>query len=126
MVVTGRGLGVGDPAGRGIDDPIQPSPSHEHKIEREEAFQTLLRMPLLDRLIRTAESFDGHLTIMKFTTNWRVGFGTPRYDCGDPDDISHMPMGKTFEEAARAALDNPVHCQDWEDVEMATEEEEVE
>ena len=38
---------------------------------------------LMRRLESVAASlFDGHLTIMKFTTNWRVGFGTPfdRYD----------------------------------------------
>ena len=33
---------------------------------------------ILQRLIDTAdERFDGHVTIMKFTTTWRVGFGTP-------------------------------------------------
>ena len=33
---------------------------------------------LLKRLVDIAnERFDGHLTIMKFSTNWRVGFGTP-------------------------------------------------
>ena len=35
---------------------------------------------LLKRLVDIAnERFDGHLTIMKFSTNWRVGFGT----CGN-------------------------------------------
>ena len=44
--------------------------------------------------------FDGHLTIMKFTTNWRVDFGT-LYDRGD---INAMPAGKTFHEAVANAL----------------------
>ena len=47
------------------------------------------------------ERYDGHLTIMKFTTNWRVGFMTPN----DRDDIGSMSVGETFGEAARKALD---------------------
>jgi hypothetical protein len=45
--------------------------------------------------------FDGHVTIMKFTTNWRVGFGTAERRC----DIDRMWPGKTFAEAATAAID---------------------
>jgi hypothetical protein len=55
------------------------------------------------RLVEHAnEQTDGHLTIMKFTTNWRVGFGTPlhRYE------IQLMAEGKTFSEAAKAALED--------------------
>jgi hypothetical protein len=40
--------------------------------------------------------FDGHFTIMKFTTNWRVSFGeapTSR------DDIDAMPVGATLLDA---------------------------
>ena len=44
------------------------------------------------------DKFDGHLTIMKFTRNWRVAFGT----FGERFEISAMPEGKTFNEA----LDN--------------------
>ena len=46
------------------------------------------------------QHFDGHLTVLKFTTNWRVGFGTPEYR----DDIEAMSEGKTFREAAGKAL----------------------
>jgi hypothetical protein len=49
------------------------------------------------------EKFDGHLTIMKFATNWRVGFYIPT----GRGYIDWMPVGKTFEEAALAALANP-------------------
>jgi hypothetical protein len=56
------------------------------------------RMKILEDV--AAEMFDGHVTIMRFTTNWRVGFGTPN----DRDDIRNMPVGYTFEEAARQAL----------------------
>jgi hypothetical protein len=52
---------------------------------------------LLKKLIKVA---DGHLTIMKFTTNWRIGFGTPI----DRTDIDALAPGITFAEAARAAL----------------------
>jgi len=48
----------------------------------------------MQQLIRTANRrWDGHFTVMKFTTNWRVCF-TPM----DRDD------GKTFGEAAARAL----------------------
>ncbi len=39
--------------------------------------------------------YDGHLTIMKFTTNWKVCFGTP----SDRDDIQKMVTGKDLTEA---------------------------
>jgi len=56
---------------------------------------------LLRRLIAKADaSADGHLTTMKFTTNWRVGFGTP----ANQEDVYRMPQGATFREAAEAAL----------------------
>jgi hypothetical protein len=56
---------------------------------------------LLSRLIQHAENHsDGHLTIMKFTTNWRVGFFTPY----SHDDVQDLNEGRTFEEAAKAAL----------------------
>jgi hypothetical protein len=58
-------------------------------------------MDTMKRLVEIAnEKADGHLTIMKFTTNWRVGFFTPR----DHDDIENLQAGKTFEEAANAAI----------------------
>jgi hypothetical protein len=35
-------------------------------------------MDVLKQLVDIAnETADGHLTIMKFTTNWRIGFITP-------------------------------------------------
>lgn len=56
---------------------------------------------LFKALVEMADNkFDGHLTVMKFTTNWRVSFLTP----GDRDDISDMHEGKTLGEAARKAL----------------------
>jgi hypothetical protein len=56
---------------------------------------------LLRRLVAKANAAaDGHLTIMKFTTEWRVGFGTP----ANREDIYRMPQGATFREAAEAAL----------------------
>ncbi len=45
---------------------------------------------------------DGHFTVMKFTTNWRVSFG------GQPDsreDIRRMAEGSTLLEAIRKAVE---------------------
>ena len=52
---------------------------------------------------RADTNHDGHLTIMKFTTNWRVGFGT----VSDRDDIGKLAEGSTFEDAAGKVLANP-------------------
>lgn len=48
------------------------------------------------------KSFDGHMTIMKFTTGWRVLFGT------QPEsrtEISAMPFGKTLAQALAKAIE---------------------
>lgn len=45
---------------------------------------------------------DGHFTIMKFTTNYRVCFYTP----SNQDDIQLMPVGNTLEEAIDNAINN--------------------
>ena len=59
------------------------------------------QMALLYKLVDiAAEISDGHVTIMKFTTHWRVGFFTP----GDRFDIDGLCEGNTFEEAAERAI----------------------
>jgi hypothetical protein len=56
---------------------------------------------LLAKLSRVArEQFDGHLTVMRFTPNWRIAFG----ESASRSDIDAMPLGKTFAEAATVAL----------------------
>jgi hypothetical protein len=56
---------------------------------------------LMAMLVKVADyEYDGHLTILKFTTNWRIGFGTPN----DREDIDGLNVGKTFREAAQIAL----------------------
>jgi hypothetical protein len=56
---------------------------------------------LLRQLVAKANAVAcGHLTIMKFMTNWRVAVGTP----ADREDIYRMAEGRTFREAAEAAL----------------------
>lgn len=58
----------------------------------------------LDTLLSIAgdlaqKDFGGHLTIMKFTTNWRVGYGTPTDDGHTRDFIGCLTEGKTLYEA---------------------------
>ncbi|QUM78828.1 helix-turn-helix transcriptional regulator (plasmid) [Moritella sp. 24] len=54
------------------------------------------RDQLLDKLTNLANILtDGHYTICKFTTNYRVGLGTP----ADRDFIDKMAEGKTLNEA---------------------------
>ncbi len=59
-------------------------------------------LDLLEELVREAnDRTDGHLTIMKFTTNWRVMFGTPT----EREDIEdHATIGHSFHEAGHMAL----------------------
>jgi hypothetical protein len=60
---------------------------------------------IFESLVTTAREISGgHLTILRFTTNWRVGFGT--YSDG-AKDIDYMPSGRTFAEAAMKALHEP-------------------
>jgi hypothetical protein len=62
---------------------------------------TELEIKLIAELIEAANRrFDGHLTILKFTTNWRVALHTPI----DRYDIDKMTAGRTFEEAASKLL----------------------
>lgn len=44
---------------------------------------------------------DGHLTILRFTTNWRVGFLTPT----SREEVNSLAVGSTFAEAASRALE---------------------
>lgn len=68
--------------------------------------ETIDEIVLMKRLQEVAnEKFNGHLSILKFTTNWRISFETP----SNRDDISRMAVGLTFGEAARKALEN-VHA----------------
>jgi hypothetical protein len=67
---------------------------------------------LLKLLVEEADAhYCGHLTIVKFTTNWRIGFADPPAEGFVQDEAGEYrsvyadwPVGKTFGEAARAAL----------------------
>lgn len=52
---------------------------------------------------------DGHFTIMRFTTNWRVQIGGQSFEAPTIEQaretIDEMPMGETFGEAVLAALE---------------------
>ena len=70
-------------------------------IDRPAPALTAEDLDLFQQLLAVAVEWrDGHLTIMKFTTNWRVCLYTP----ANRDDISDMPSGSSFAEAARKAL----------------------
>jgi hypothetical protein len=73
---------------------------------------------LLAKLQRRALiDFDGHLTILRFTTNWRVGFITP----DERGDIDGIPVGRTFEEAANAAL-VMTKAEHWQKIQASRED----
>lgn len=59
---------------------------------------------LLSQLEAIAKnSHDGHLTVLRFTTNWRIGFGT----MVDREDVAKLADGVTFEDAAGKVIANP-------------------
>lgn len=59
-------------------------------------------MGIFEKCVELANKhFDGHLTVMKFTKNWRVGFMTP----SEREHIMLMPYGKTLDEAAFKLLE---------------------
>ncbi|AIY80541.1 hypothetical protein U728_744 [Clostridium botulinum 202F] len=61
---------------------------------------------MLEELIKIAnELYDGHFTIMKFTTNYRVCFGT----VSEREDIKFMAEGKTLEEAIMQVINNGIN-----------------
>ncbi|MGF3075726.1 hypothetical protein [Facklamia sp. P12955] len=49
------------------------------------------------------EKFDGHFTLMKFTSNWGVCYGT----VNSREDISNMAKGDTVNEAIENLLKDP-------------------
>lgn len=53
------------------------------------------------------EEFDGHFSLMKFTTNWGFTFGT----VADREDIDYAVKGKTLDEVLDKAIEskNSVH-----------------
>jgi len=56
---------------------------------------------VMETLVKIADKhYDGHLTIMKFTTNWRVGFFTPN----DREDVDNCFVGDTFVDAGVEAV----------------------
>lgn len=65
----------------------------------------LEEMPIVSDAISRLEAVakeiaDGHFTIMRFTTNWRVSLGTP----SNHYDISKMFVATTLEEAVEKAI----------------------
>lgn len=56
---------------------------------------------MMQDLIEIAKQrYDGHFTIMRFTKNWRVCFGT----VDNETEIGGMTAGKTLEEAIAQAV----------------------
>lgn len=80
------------------------------KIDRKTAFIDL-DIPFEYYIEKIADrKYDGHFTIMKFTTNWRFCFGT----ASGRKDISQMAEGKTMEEAILNGIINNINVYDFE------------
>lgn len=52
---------------------------------------------------------DGHLTILKFTSGWKVAFSTPDLDVGaGREEVAMLPAFKTLEEALQHLLEEQI------------------
>lgn len=52
---------------------------------------------------------DGHLTILKFTSGWKVAFSTPDLDVGaGREQVAMLPTFKTLEEALQHLLEEQI------------------
>ena len=64
----------------------------------------------IDKLIEVAnKEYDGHFTLLKFTTNWRCSFGTVN------DTLAasyYMAKGKTMNEAIENCLKDNINSYD--------------
>lgn len=58
--------------------------------------------------------YDGHFTVMKFTTNYRVGFGTIHANNYDElrEEIARMAEGKSLESACLNCIKNEMSFYD--------------
>ncbi|CAI3195301.1 hypothetical protein [Clostridium neonatale] len=64
---------------------------------------------MFDELVDLAnKDYDGHFTILKFTTNYRVCLGTLHEI--NPLITLYMAKGKTLDEAIKNAIDNKIDC----------------
>ncbi len=73
----------------------------------------------IEKLIKQAEALaehktDGHLSILKFTTGYKIFLGTPDLDIGeDREKIWNMPSFVTFEEALTNFIAKPDDIYIW-------------
>lgn len=66
---------------------------------------------MLDKLITIANrDYDGHFTLLKFTTNWRCCFGTVQDVWMDAEK---MAVGKTMRDAIQKCLDDNINAYDF-------------
>lgn len=65
----------------------------------------------LEKVIDIAkEEYDGHFTLMRFTTNWRFIFGT----LGNDEEIFLMESAKTLDEILDKAIKNKKSVYDFD------------
>lgn len=70
----------------------------------------------LIKLLQWAETvaeddYDGHLTIMRFTTGWKSAFGTPNLDgAGGRETVDKIQKFKTLPESLQHLVENKTEC----------------
>lgn len=72
----------------------------------------------LVKLLQWAETiaeddYDGHLTIMRFTTGWKSAFGTPNLDgAGGRESVEQVPGFKTLDESLQHLVEHKTSLYD--------------
>ena len=69
----------------------------QSKAELLATYGTEALLALLE--MRAADHYDGHFSVIRSTTDWKVAFGRP-----DPDEIGRLPSYLTLRQALIGAL----------------------
>lgn len=74
---------------------------------------TLEKMALVEKIAK--EEFDGHYTLMRFTTDWRFTFGT----VNNREDVYLSVKGKTIDEVLDKAIETKRSVYDGQSTTLA-------
>jgi hypothetical protein len=59
-------------------------------------------LEIAERIARTR--YDGHLTVMRFTTHWKIMFGTPNLDIDGRVEVRRLKGFPTLEQALKQLI----------------------
>jgi len=72
--------------------------------------KTGVLLELAERVAK--QNYSGHLTILRFTTHWKVCFGTPNLDAGARDEVGNLSDYESLGDALFHLLYDSISCED--------------